>query len=315
MKKKILVVLTGVMLFGVAGCGVAEQIVEDAKEDIEWTEENGALTNGRSSDEQLAETVEDLTGIDISDSLSDNSTTSTTGFGIGETVPMTFTTNSGAVTNMDITITGYRQVNNGTKNVTAIFYTATSKDGAEIEFGNFDFNCYADNTYVESTYWEDYYTSSSGVLMPGTTYDGCYIADVDPYTVNKIELYCGDCAWIIQKEGMQTVETPAFDPMAYMEYSGGYSGDFGSASVSFYSSVEDDYVGNASITFTDGTAYSGDFSYNPDTYTFELVEDDGTTISLHFSIEGDSYYLGVWDITNGASNYLASFMLTERYES
>lgn len=73
--------------------------------------------------------------------------------------------------------------------------------------------------------------------------------------------------------------------------------------------------GNASITFTDGTAYSGNFSYNPDTYTFELVGDDGTTISLHFSIEGNSYYLGIWDITNGASNYLASFMLIERYES
>ena len=315
MRKNRIVALCIMGTIFISGCGAVDAIKEDAKEQIEWTEENNARTNGMSAEEAVENVIEDLTGEDVNITGGADSVSDADIYYIGDTAPMKLS-DGDVSASLDVTVTGYKQVcDSAGKNITAIYYTVASKDGDQVQFGNPYFTVYADSSYVESGVWENYTPYSYGMLRPGTTYDGCYVADVDPFTVNEIEIYCGESAWIIQEGAMQVIETPAFDPMAYMEYSGGYSGDFGSASVSFYSSVEDDYVGNASITFTDGTAYSGDFSYNPDTYTFELVEDDGTTISLHFSIEGDSYYLSVWDITNGASNYLASFMLTERYES
>ena len=71
MKKRLLALLTGVMILsGVTGCGVAEDLAEGAKEQLEWTEENNALTNGRTPEEQ----IEDTFGIDIS--TEDSSTAS-----------------------------------------------------------------------------------------------------------------------------------------------------------------------------------------------------------------------------------------------
>ena len=288
MRKKILIVLTGVMLLGATGCGVAEDLAEGAKEQLEWTEENGALTNGRSSDEQLAETVEDLTGIDISDSLSDNSTTSTTGFGIGETVSLTFTSN-GAECSVDITVTECKPVFNDFKDVTAIFYTLNNTGNSRFSLGNSDFVCYADNKYIDQTFWGEYGIDSRAELMPGTIYEGCFIADVDANTVSTIDLYLDSFVFHVWNNGASTVYVDdssavgsTSDVVDGATYAGFYSDSNGkTCDVSFYSSPEGSSVGTIFVSI-EGNLYSGEMEYDTTNGCYKCMTENGDEITIYF---------------------------------
>lgn len=287
MKKKIIVALFVVGIVCITGCGVVEQLVEGAKEDIEWTKENGALTNGRSSDEQLAETIEDLTGVDISLSDEKPGTTSTGHeHEIGDTVSITSINSDGTETNLDITVTGCQQVYDrvNEKNAIAIFYTVTSKDSEQMMFDNSYFNVYADSSYVEPGYWEDYNEFSYGILMPDTSYDGCYVADVDLELVNKIDLYLGDIIFHIQKEGVPVASTSdgGYSFEAGLAYSGFYSdSNSNTCDVSFYSSPEGGTVGTffASIG---GSIYSGEMEYDEATGNYKCITSNNDELTIYF---------------------------------
>lgn len=312
MKKSLLALLVAIMVLGLTGCDEADQFVEDCKEQAEWTAENGALTNGRSSQEQLEETLGDLSGMDISLEDEDNSTTSSGGneHELGETISVTYTDDYGTLSYLDITVTGYQVVNNGRKNVTAISYTITNTSGDEMIFDNSLFTCYADNNYVDTESWGDYNTFSYGKLMSGTSYEGCYVADVDGNTVSTIDLYIGDFVYHVQKEEILNVESnPDYDSEKGLSLAGLYSDGNDSLDVSFYSAADGWYVGSFTTTM-DGVSYSGELQYElgPDCYTYY---GDLLTICMWFENGSVQVY-----VDGNSVNYWSSYMpMVQHYES
>ena len=115
MKKKIVILATLLTFVStITGCGdvdVAEEIKDSYEEQTTWTKEHDALTNGRSSTEVLEETIEDLTGVQVDLSGTDDETGSQNGkHSIGETVSLTGVYNDGSKVAFDVTVTGYESV-------------------------------------------------------------------------------------------------------------------------------------------------------------------------------------------------------------
>lgn len=326
MKKKKMAVLIMMGAVGIAGCGAVDAIKEEAREQIEWTEENKARTNGMSAEEAAKDAIEDILGeeaesvggaegigeADDVDSVSDANT-----YYIGDTASMKLVEDGSVVTTLDVTVTGYQQVYDrvNEKNATAIFYTVTSKDGEQMKFGNPYFTVYADGFYVEPGYWEDYGDFSYGVLMPGTTYDGCYVADVDPYLVSNIDLYVGDIIWHIQKEETPVQVNSTYDASEGLLLSGFYTDGNNSCSVSFYSYQEGYYVGTFSV-IVDGIEYSGEMQYdeNEDIY-YGYTENLDSVCLLFSSTEQPTVIIYLESEDGSVDTVTDSMTMTQHYVS
>lgn len=89
--KTVVVIIATILVISLSGCGFAEDVVQDIKEDAEWAKENGALTDGN---EPL-----DIFGSDENES---NDTTEITYLKLGETA--SFSANG--ETSVDVTVTG-----------------------------------------------------------------------------------------------------------------------------------------------------------------------------------------------------------------
>lgn len=328
MKKSILAILTCTTLL-LGGCGATEKIINSAKEQIEWTEENNARTNGMSAEEAFEDTVEDMTGVDISGIYSTEETEtveeveetiSTDGdeYTIGDTVPLISVNEDGSQTKIDLTVTGCEPVFNSEKNVTAIFYTVTSKEGSELKFDNTNFTCYADDTYVSPTYWEEYNPYSYGILMPGTTYEGVYVADVDPNTVSKIDLYSGDIVWHVQEnishEYPQEIDEE-YNPEEALPLSGLYTDGTNSCVVMFYSYPEGQYVGGFEVVM-DGVSYYGDLEYDAVNNAYFSKTNNLDSVCLIFTA-GETPTVTVYlETSDGLIDTVSNPMImTEHYES
>lgn len=310
MKKKMIILSIALMLFFMSGCDMIEDMVQDAKEQMEWTEEHNARTNGMSMEEAL----EDVTGIEISseNDESELSEISNEVYDIGDTVSLSFTSEN-TTTDIDISITGYEPVYNGESNVTAIFYTVKSKSGYELKFDNSSFKCYANNTFVQSSFWNDYDIFSYGILMPGTSYEGCYVADVDPNVVRTIDLYLGDTMWHIQKEEIPVQVYASYDASVGLALSGLYSDDVDSCDVSFYSSIENSYVGTFTVTL-DGNTYSGELEYDEKENCYYGTSDNFYSVCLFF--KENSMVRAYVESRDGSVDYRSELMgMVEHYES
>ena len=314
MKKRLLALLTGVMILsGVTGCGVTEDLAEGAKEQLEWTEENNALTNGRTPEEQ----IEDTFGIDISteDSSTASSISSSTEFELGDTAEFMWTNDDGSSSHLEVTVTGCEPVYNGEKNVTAIFYTVTCIDGVEVSFDNGSFTCYADSKYVEQTYWEDYNNFSYGKVVPGTSYEGCYVADVDSNTVTTIDMYLSDAIWHCQKETVSTSDNIDFDLETVLAFSGLYTDGVDSFDCSMYSSPDGDSVG-CYTAIINGVEYSGEMQFDQVCEYYVWFVDPENSVTIYFNNGGESPMVSLTvQGLDGSIIDTPEYPMTQHYES
>lgn len=317
MKKSLMFLLVGFMVLGTASCGATEQLVEECKDQYEWTKENDALTNGRSSSEQFADTVEDLTGVDIS-SVDEESSVATVSssaqneYAIGEVVPLTSKDIDGNTSKLDLVVTGYQPVYNGQKNVTAIFYTVTNKEGSELQFENTMFTCYADNKFVTAESWEDHTSYDYAILIPGTSYEGCYVADVDANLVNTIDLHAGNITWHVKEEEVPVESVSDYDFEKVIDASGFYSDGIDSLDISFYSSPDENTVGTFTASMN-GMTYSGELEYDGAKDCYYCKTDNMITVSIVLS----DYVMEVSvESKDGSVNYQSStLIMIEQYES
>lgn len=303
--KKMIVLLILGMAACTTGCGLASEIAEDAKKQMEWTEEHHALTDGKSIDPNAKKILDDVTDAILDSNDAENNdtdmdntqvtATSSSNYFIGDTAPLISKSDSGN-TYIDLTVTGYQQVYDSVneKNAIAIFYTVTSKDGEKMTFDNTNLDVYADDVYVEAGTWEDWSVFSYGILMPGTTYEGCYVADVDAATVSKIVMYCGDTVWTIQESYVsnQTAEDSLSNDGA--EWAGFYTDGINNASISIYSAPEEGCAGNYHFTLEGYGEISGELQYYPEDNIFLPIDssicmtiwclDDNGTKTINISI-------------------------------
>lgn len=316
MKKRLLVLLTGVMILsGVTGCGATEQLVEECKEDYQRAQENGDLTNGRTTSEQIEDTIGDLTGVDVSFESSSTSSSSSDEYELGETVGFTTTNENGTSSHLEVTVTGYEPVYNGEKNVTAIFYTVTCTDGAEVAFENTNFTCYADSKYVGQSYWGDYNSFSFATLVPGTSYEGCYVADVDSNTVTTIDMYLSDAIWHCQKETVSTSDNIDFDLETVLAFSGLYTDGVDSFDCSMYSSPDGDSVG-CYTAIINGVEYSGEMQFDQVCEYYVWFVDPENSVTIYFNNGGESPMVSLTvQGLDGSIIDTPEYPMTQHYES
>lgn len=264
MKKNLVVsVISMLLVLFVNGCGFTDYVSTEYQKQTEWAKENGTLTDGKSPDDSLVDAVNSIVTSASTDSDVD------VVYGIGDTISMIDVTEDGTKVHIDLTVTGCEAAYDGWENVTLIFYTVKNKDDSELEFGNDVFTVYADNSYVEPGSWESYNEYSYGVLRKNTTYEGVYVAKVDPYTTNEIRLYAGNFEWLVWDSSNYTAsesyddtyedsdEYDVGDIYYAPQFAGRYSDDTADLKFSAYSTPDEESIGTYTLTMN-GVTYSGE---------------------------------------------------------
>lgn len=327
MKKKCLAIsVLALIIVNLTGCGAAKQIAQEAKDQMEWAEENGTLTDGQKPDQKLKDAADEIADaiIDTEETTENEETASVmaasdgTVHQIGETVSMTAKTDDGN-SKFDVTITGCKSVYNDIQNCTAVSFTVTCTDGDPFTFENGWFQMYADNTYVESGNWNGYGSFDYANLRSGMSYEGVYVGLVDFNSVSQITMFLGDEEWDIATNSVSSTIDEAGAPASeadsdYLEWAGRYSDGVSTIDISMYSSPEESSIGHLSGTVDGYGEISCEIQYYPEDHMILGVDCD-EAISIYCNTDGNAKSISL-SVTCGDVSALAGPLpMTEHFES
>lgn len=311
MKKKLLFIVSAIALTILTGCG--SDMSDAVKDSMEWSSENDALDHDKAWYNQAASTEVSDTDTETSEPI----------YGLGDTVPVTLSyDNVGDVAHVDITITGVTPVFNGVQNCTAVSYTVTQKSTNPFTFKNIWFDMYADSNYISGGNWDTHTIHDYCELREGMSYEGCYIGEVDYNTISSISMFLDNVEWVIPIESVNTETeedvtptSPAAPTGDYLDWAGTYTDGISSASISMYSSPEDDSCGE----FTGEIEGYGEISCPIEYYPDEgmMLAADETGLVVYCSVNEEGNYLINVDIYLDDGSCISSekMVMVEHFES
>lgn len=261
------------------GCSV---MAEDIKKDLEWTKENQIA--GEHYNEAVVDGLLDILDTDSESSQSDtkeNETSAGKTCGIGDCVKME--TPDGEAINVTILDWGsaYDDIYG---NLVYIYYEIENIGELPVTVGNGMFNVYADDYAMQQfVLAEDAIVSAE--ISGGRKIAGSVYVEANSDSISKLEIECGNVVWLLKEpvKAIKSSEIPEDlirdeQPLDTLDMSGEYSsvGD-GYASISMYSSVDDEYLGNIDIQF--GWSLSGNL-IQIDTNVYQVINSEGLIVLI-----------------------------------
>lgn len=328
MKKKCLAIsVLALIIVNLTGCGAAKQIAQEAKNQMEWAEENGALTDGQEPDKKLKDAADEIVDaiIDTEKTTENDKTESVvassdgTVHQMGETVSMTVKNDDGN-SKFDVTITGCKPFSNDIQNCIAVSYTVTCTDGDPFTFENAWFEMYADNVYVESGNWNGYGSFDFANLRAGMTYEGVYVGLADFNNVSQITMFLGDEEWNIATNSVSTTSDEAGAPSSevvdsdYLEWAGRYTDGVSTIDISMYSSPDESSIGHLSGTVNGYGDVTCELQYYPEDHMLIGV-DCNEAISIYCNTDSNEKSISISVTYTGVSTNVGPLPMTEHFES
>lgn len=312
MKKKLLLIVSALALTILTGCGSAD-MSEAVKESMEWSSENDALDHDKAWYNQKTSETE----------VVDDTETTQYFYTLGDTVSMTLSLNdTNELGDVDIVITGVTPVFNGVQNCTAVSYTVTQTSGDPFTFKNIWFDMYADNKYVSGGNWDNHTIHDYCELREGMSYEGCYVGEIDYNTISSISMFLDNVEWRIPIESVNTETVESVTPTSpsqptddYLDWAGTYTDGISSASISMYSSPEDDSCGEFTGNIEGYGEISCPIEYYPDEWMMLAADETGLVAYCSTNEEGN--YLIKVDIYLDDGSCISSekMVMVEHFES